>query len=49
MTSSVLRRWLRQGLRFGVCPLCRASHKLDREYVWGFFDQFSTQDTAVEA
>jgi hypothetical protein len=49
MTSRILTRWLRQGLNYGVCPLCRASHKLDREYVWGFFDQWSMQDIAVEA
>jgi len=48
VTSSVLTRWLRQGLRYGICPLCRAHHKLDREYIWGFFDQWSMQDTAVE-
>jgi len=46
--SSVLTRWLRQGLRYGICPVCRAHHKLDREYIWGFFDQWSMQDTAVE-
>lgn len=48
MTDRVLTRWLRQGVRYGVCPLCRASHKLDREYVWGFFDKWSMHETAVE-
>lgn len=47
MTSRILTRWLWQGVRFGICPLCRAHHKLDREYIWGFFDQWSMQDTAV--
>ena len=23
--------WLRQGLRAGMCPLCRVAHKADRE------------------
>lgn len=31
-----------------MCPLCRASHKLDREYIWDFFDKRSMQDIAVE-
>lgn len=48
VTSRILTRWLGQGVRFGICPLCRAHHKLDREYVWGFSDQWSMQDTAVE-
>ncbi|HTZ63347.1 MAG TPA: DUF6062 family protein [Solirubrobacteraceae bacterium] len=48
MTSSALTRWLRQGLMYGICPLCRAHHKLDREYIWGFFDQWSMRDDVVE-
>ena len=48
MTSRILTRWLWQGVPFGICPLCRSHHKLDREYIWGFFDQWSMQDTAVE-
>lgn len=44
----MLTRWLRQGLKFGICPLCRASHKLDREYVWYFVDQWSMKDTVVD-
>jgi Family of unknown function (DUF6062) len=48
MLSRALTRWLRQGVNYGVCPLCRAHHKLDREYVWGFFDQWSMHETVVE-
>jgi hypothetical protein len=48
VTSTVLTRWLRQGLKFGICPLCRASHKLDREFVWYFVDQWSMKDTTVD-
>jgi Family of unknown function (DUF6062) len=48
VTDRVLTRWLRQGVGYGVCPLCRASHKLDREYIWDFFDKRSMQDSAVE-
>jgi hypothetical protein len=38
-TSGVLSRWLRQGVRFGVCPLCRVAHKADREYMWQFSEE----------
>ncbi len=37
--ASVLTSWLRQGLRVGMCPLCRVAHKADREYIWHFFDE----------
>ncbi len=37
--ASVVTSWLRQGLRMGICPLCRVAHKADREYIWHFFDE----------
>lgn len=48
MLSSALTRWLKQGLSRGMCPLCRVAHKLDREYIWYFFDEYSTQDAALD-
>jgi hypothetical protein len=32
-----------------MCPLCRVVHKLDREYIWYFFDEYSTQDETLDA
>lgn len=46
---SVVTAWLRQGLRSGMCPLCRVSHKADREYIWHFFDEGSDQHESIEA
>jgi Family of unknown function (DUF6062) len=40
--------WLRQGLRGGICPLCRVAHKADREYMWHFFDEGSDQGAAID-
>jgi hypothetical protein len=48
MTSSALTRWLKQGLARGECPLCRVAHKAEREYVWYFFDEYSTQDASLD-
>ncbi len=48
MPHSALTRWLKQGLARGICPLCRAAHKLDREYVWNFFDQRSSDEDALD-
>lgn len=36
---AVLIRWLRQGIELGICPLCRVSHKADREYIRQFSDE----------
>jgi hypothetical protein len=47
--SSALTRFLKQGLARGMCPLCRVAHKLDREYIWYFFDVYSGQDEALDA
>jgi hypothetical protein len=46
---SVLTTWLRQGLRSGMCPLCRVAHKADREYIWHFFDEGADQEDAIES
>jgi hypothetical protein len=47
-TSTALTRWLRQGLAAGICPLCRAAHKLDREFIWHFFDEYSSHGEAID-
>lgn len=46
---SVVTSWLRQGLRTGICPLCRVAHKADREYIWHFFEEGADQDEAIDA
>ena len=48
MPHSALTRWLKQGLGRGMCPLCRAAHKLDREYTWHFFDVRSADEEALD-
>lgn len=48
MPSSVLTRWLRQGLERGMCPLCRVAHKADREYMWYFFDERSSDEAVLD-
>ncbi|MGH2859382.1 MAG: hypothetical protein ACRDMJ_18065, partial [Solirubrobacteraceae bacterium] len=48
MPSSVLTRWLRQGLERGMCPLCRVVHKVDREYMWYFFDERSSDEAVLD-
>jgi hypothetical protein len=48
MPHSALTRWLKQGLAHGICPLCRAAHKLDREYMWHFFDERSSDEAALD-
>jgi hypothetical protein len=48
MPHSALTRWLKQGLARGMCPLCRAAHKLDREYMWHFFDERSSDEAALD-
>jgi hypothetical protein len=47
MPHTSLTRWLKQGLDRGMCPLCRAARKLDREYIWFFFDERTGDDDAV--
>ena len=48
-TSTALTRWLRQGLALGVCPLCRVAHKLDREFIWYFSDEYSAHGEVIDA
>lgn len=45
----VVTTWLRQGLRSGMCPLCRVAHKADREYIWHFFDEGSDRGEEIDA
>jgi hypothetical protein len=45
---SVVTSWLRQGLRSGMCPLCRVAHKADREYIWHFFDEGADSGDAID-
>lgn len=49
MPSSALTRFLKQGLARGICPLCRVAHKLEREYIWYFFDDYSGDADALDA
>ncbi len=47
--AAVLTTWLRQGLRGGICPLCRVVHKADREFIWHFFDEGADQGEAIDS
>jgi hypothetical protein len=49
MPSSALTRFIKQGLARGMCPLCRVAHKLEREYMWYFFDDYSGDADALDA
>lgn len=46
--SSIVTAWLRQGLRTGMCPLCRVAHKADREYIWHFFDEGADRGESID-
>jgi hypothetical protein len=46
--NSALTRFLKQGLRRGVCPLCRVAYKMDGEYMWAFFDDYSGDDKTLD-
>ena len=46
--SSTVTAWLRQGLRNGMCPLCRVAHKADREYIWHFFDEGADRGESID-
>jgi hypothetical protein len=39
--NSALTRFIKQGLSRGVCPLCRVAYKVEGEWMWGFFDEYS--------
>jgi hypothetical protein len=45
---SAVMTWLHQGLRAGMCPLCRVAHKADREYIWQFFDEGDRQGESID-
>jgi hypothetical protein len=47
--NSALTRWLKQGLARGMCPLCRVSHKADREFLWHFFEEYSGTEDGTAA
>jgi hypothetical protein len=49
MTNSALNRFLKQGLARHMCPLCRVADKVDREYIWHFFDEYSGEAWALDA
>ena len=46
--NRALSRLVNQGLRSEVCPLCHVAHKLDREYMWHFFDEYSDSGRAID-
>lgn len=48
MISSALTRWLKQGLARGECPLCRVAHKAEREFLWYFFDEYSSHADSLD-
>lgn len=45
---SVVMNWLRQGIRTGMCPMCRVKHKADREYIWQFFDEGDRKGESID-
>ncbi len=46
--DSALTRFLKQGLKRGVCPLCRVAYKMDGEYMWAFFGDYSSDDKTLD-
>lgn len=48
MVNTALTRWLHQGLARGVCPLCHVAHRAEKEYLWYFFDEYSTQQQVLD-
>jgi hypothetical protein len=46
--NRALSRLVNQGLRSSMCPLCHVAHKLDREYMWHFFDEYSDSGEAID-
>jgi Family of unknown function (DUF6062) len=46
--NSALTRFIKQGLRKGVCPLCRVAYKVDGEYMWAFFDEYSSDAKTLD-
>lgn len=46
--NSALTRFIKQGLKRGVCPLCRVAYKTDGEYMWALFDDYSSDDKTLD-
>jgi hypothetical protein len=46
--NSALTRFIKQGLKRGVCPLCRVAYKMDGEYMWSFFDGYSSDEGTLD-
>lgn len=47
--NSALTRFIKQGLARGVCPLCRVAYKVDGEWMWAFFDEYSGDEQTMRA
>jgi hypothetical protein len=45
--NSALTRFIKQGLSRGVCPLCRVAYKVDGEWMWAFFDEYSGDEDTM--
>lgn len=45
--NSALTRFIKQGLARGVCPLCRVAYKVDGEWMWAFFDDYSGDEETM--
>ena len=43
--NSALTSFIKLGLKRGICPLCRVAYKMDGEYMWAFFDDYSSDDS----
>ncbi len=46
--NSALTRFLKQGLKRRLCPLCRVAYKVDGEYMWAFLDSYSHEDATLD-
>ncbi len=46
--NSALTLFIKQGLKRGVCPLCRVAYKMDGEYMWAFFDDYSSHEGTLD-
>jgi hypothetical protein len=47
--NSALTRFIKQGLARGVCPLCRVAYKVDGEWMWAFFDEYSGDEDTMRS
>jgi hypothetical protein len=48
LPSGALTRFLKQGLTLGMCPVCRVAQKVDAEYIWYFFDEYSGDASTLD-